>query len=184
MLMGVGGALAVAALVLSVLATIGYLKAGSPITMVVLGVIPIIVSPLIVLVIFWLLATLRMRRVERNHPKQLPDSELRPSGGLVKAGSVVVPVPLVEVNRTILRTVSDHDQARILRSDDRRLLIGMRPTMKSWGEFVTVEMREEPAGTHLTVTSWPVLRTTLFDWGKNSANIRWLLSLQEVADRM
>lgn len=53
----------------------------------------------------------------------------------------------------------------------------MAPSLRSWGEVVSLTVAPAPAGSWITVVSTSTFSFTLTDWGKNAANVRKLVEL-------
>ena len=148
-------------------ATVDYARTASSLSL---------VPPAVALGVHLLVTAFLGRVIDRSQRQVMAENPVRPRGRVVRTGSLQAPLSVQEVRGAVLRAVAEHGRAKVLRSNDRTVLIRVGLSWRSAGEFILLEMdTEAAASTHLHVASWPVLSTTLIDYGKNSANVAWLL---------
>ena len=76
------------------------------------------------------------------------------------------------VQQAVERALAD-ERMKVQSSNPGRIEAGANISIWSWGENVTVDLASaSPSSTIVTVTSASKIPITLFDWGKNKANIK------------
>lgn len=81
-------------------------------------------------------------------------------------------LPPAEVIETVRSVANAMHRAKVVSATNTEVRIRVGASFQSWGEHLRVEVTRESDGARVRVTSRPVLRTTLFDYGKGKENVR------------
>jgi len=124
--------------------------------------------------------------LQKHYEKQLGTTDLKNLFGVHQVDVISLPIPFEEAYTTCSQAIASLKFSRKIQSDQSSGTIRFHTTgtIRSYGEKILLSISEVDSNlTKITISSKPIIATTLFDYGKNAENLRLLRKAIQEAEK-